>query len=181
MRVQLDQDQWEIADSATLNDVLIRLSDTAQAKGRLIMTLQVGDRMLTDRDLLPSVLARPVGEVGVVVATSQAVDAVIMSGADHAKAFGASLKQEGETLVERFRKGELRFRQFDEWLGQLADYIEWAELAKSVTVSDTPRSPAAWLAELLKAREVHDTVRLADILEYEILPRLPDTQEDDEP
>ncbi|RMH36209.1 MAG: hypothetical protein D6690_07065 [Nitrospirae bacterium] len=176
MQVQLDEERWEMEDSTSLHDALTRLSDLAHAKGRLITSLRVGNRTFTDRDLLPAVLYRPLGDVGMIVATSERMDAVILRGEEPATHYGAALRTEAETLVKRLRRGERRFRQIDDWLGRLADYIEWVELAKPLATSSLPPSPAEWIPELLKAREAEDTVRLADLLEYEVLSRLPSAQ-----
>ena len=176
MYVQLDEELWEMADSARLEEVLARISDAAHTKGRLVTSLLVGESLYTDRDLLPAVLAQPAGTFGKVVARSQSIQAVLSSSAGSANEFGASLKTDGEKLVGNLRQGEVLFRQVDDWLGRLADYVEWLEMARAVRVSEIPReSISTWLSEVLEAREREDTVRLADVLEYEVLPRLPFT------
>ena len=64
----------------------------------------------------------------------------------------------------------------DDWFGRLADYVEWAELARSHHASQAPAdSIAGWLQEMIQARETGDVVRLADVLEFEVIPRLPDS------
>ena len=174
MHVQLDQELWEMADSVRLEEVLTRISDTAHAKGRLVTKLMVGERRLTDRDLLPGVLSQPVGSFGKVVATSQSIQGVLNTGADGAEKFGGALKSDAEGFVRSLRLGEPRFNQIDDWLGRLADYVEWAELARSFDASQAPQeSLSSWLSEIIQAREQCDTVRLADVLEFEVMPRLP--------
>ena len=174
MRVQLDEELWEMSDSARLEEVLACVSDTAHTKGRVVTSLIVGDRSFTDRDLLPEVLSQPAGSFGTVLATSQTTQAILNSGARIAMELGASLKTEGEKMVRSLRQGEGHFKPIDDWFGRLADYVEWAELARSSGAPQAPsESPSHWLSEMLQARDQRDTVRLADVLEFEVIPRLP--------
>ena len=174
MHVQLDEELWEMSDSVRLEEVLARISDTAHAKGRLVTDLKVGNQSFTDRDLLPGVLSQPAGTFAKVVATSQAVQTIVNNGAQSAKELGASLKSDGEQLVQAIRRGETQLRSIDEWFGRLADYVEWAEIARSLHASQAPvDSLARWLQETLEARDGGDMVRLADALEFEVIPRLP--------
>jgi len=174
MQVQLDEELWEMEDSIKLEEVLARISDTAQAKGRLVTMLRVGEKEFSDRDLLPGLLAQTAGTVGNVMATSQSLQHVVNQGADSANKFGESLHSEGATLTHQLRQGFTQFQALDDWLGRLADYVEWVELARSLHASQCPKkSMASWLPEMLQARDNKDPVRLADLLEYEILPGLP--------
>jgi hypothetical protein len=174
MHVQLDEEVWEMADSARLEEVLARISDRAHANARLVTHLMVGERSFTDRDLLPTVLSQPAGVFGKVVAKSQRIQAVLQDGEPIAKKFAGSLQSKGKYLVRSLRAGETPFRQIDEWFGQLADFVEWAELAHSSRLPhSSEESLTGWINQVLEARNHTDTVRLADILEYEVLPRLP--------
>ena len=61
----------------------------------------------------------------------------------------------------------------DAWLGRLADYAEMAQTGQAQGLSDTAATNALqWMQELVDARLAADPVRLADILEYELLPAL---------
>ena len=174
MQVQLDEEIWEMDDTVKLEEVIARVSDTAHARGCLVTNLKVGQRSFTDRDLVPSVLSQVAGPMGMVVATSQPLQSIVESGAQSAREYGSGLKVDAENLVKFFRRGERRFRQLDEWFGRLADYVEWTELARTVGGGATPSdSFVKWLPEILKVREREDMVRLADLLEFEIVPRLP--------
>ena len=174
MQVQLDEERWEMADTLKLEDIITHISDAAHARGCLVTTLTVGERPFSDRDLVPAVLAQEAGTFGRVVATSQPLQSVMKSGAESAWTLGSTLRDECGRLVRAFRKGEQRFRQLDDWFGQLADYVEWAELARQLHVPQAPSdSLVSWLEQVVQARERNDLVALADLLEYEVCPRLP--------
>ncbi|GJL49451.1 hypothetical protein [Candidatus Nitrospira salsa] len=174
MQVQLDDEVWEMSDTVKLEEVIARVSDTAHARGCLVTNLTVGSRSFTDRDLVPSILSQVAGPLGNIVATSQPLQSIVASGASSAQEYGRSLKVDGEQLVQAFRRGEKRFRQLDEWFGRLADYVEWVELTRAVeSTGEKPDSMVNWLQEVLAARERTDMVGLADLLEFEIMPRLP--------
>jgi len=174
MQVQLDDELWEMEDSTKLEEVFACVSDTAQAKGCLVTMLRVGEKEFSDRDFLPGLLAQTAGTVGNVVATSQSLQHVVNQGADSANKFGETLHSEGARLTHQLRKGITQFQVLDDWLGRLADYVEWTELARSLRASQCPKkSLVSWLPEMIQARDNGDPVRLADLLEYEILPGLP--------
>ncbi|WP_447968265.1 hypothetical protein [Nitrospira sp. M1] len=174
MQVQLDEEVWEMADTAKLEDVIARVSDTAHARGCLVTNLQVGSRSLTDRDLVPSILSQVAGPLGNVVATSQPLQSIVESSASSAEEYGRGLKVDAEKLVQAFRRGEKRFRQLDDWFGRLADYVEWVELARAVEDADV-QSPSmvSWVQKVVAARERSDMIEIADLLEFEVMPRLP--------
>ncbi|GJL62321.1 MAG: hypothetical protein NPIRA04_09750 [Nitrospirales bacterium] len=174
MQVQLDEEVWEMSDTVRLEEVIARVSDMAHDRGCLVTNLTVGSRSYTDRDLVPSVLSQVAGPLGNVVATSQPLQSIVASGVASAQEYGRSLQADGDQLVQAFRRGEKRFRQLDEWFGRLADYVEWVELTRTVesTVVKSD-SMVNWLQEVLDARERTDIVGLADLLEFEIMPRLP--------
>ncbi|MGB0908839.1 MAG: hypothetical protein ACPGYT_00630 [Nitrospirales bacterium] len=174
MQVQLDEEVWEMSDTVKLEEVIARVSDAAHARGCLVTNLKVGQRSFTDRDLVPSILSQVAGPLGSVVATSQPLQSIVEGGASSAQEYGLSLKADGEKLIQAFRRGEKRFRQVDEWFGRLADYVEWVEIARAVGTSQVQSdSMNSWIKEMLDARERTDLVGLADLLEFEIMPRLP--------
>ncbi|MDQ1291987.1 MAG: hypothetical protein QG615_1797, partial [Nitrospirota bacterium] len=59
MHVTLDQDHWEVADAMTLGEVLAVISEKSHARARLITSLTVDQRTITDRDLDPAFLGEP--------------------------------------------------------------------------------------------------------------------------
>lgn len=177
MQITLDSQTWDVADETPLMSVLAELSDKAHAQGRLVSSLTVGERAVTDRDLLPEWLAKPVSEAGAVQAATKTVAETIQQAAGSTREFAAQLRVEGEKVVAQFRAGRQGLRELDQWLGGLADYLEWVSAAQAYGCVDTlPGGDRAWpiraLPALLEARETGDLVRLADLLEYELLPRL---------
>lgn len=177
MQVQLDEETWEMADTVKLEEVIARLSDKAHERGCLVTNLKVGQRLFTDRDLVPSTLSQEAGKLGNVIATSEPLRSIVESGSKSAQEFGAELKEDAKNLVRVFRRGEKRLRQLDDWFGRLADYVEWGELARTVGTSQAESdSIVNWLQEIIGARERGDIVELADLLEFEILPRLPTSE-----
>jgi hypothetical protein len=63
----------------------------------------------------------------------------------------------------------------DLWLGKVADVVEIIGNGPKQLGTESPaRVVAGWMEEFLEARRLRDTVRMADLLEYEVLPRLSD-------
>jgi hypothetical protein len=61
----------------------------------------------------------------------------------------------------------------DRWFGQLADYVECLQAAgQGRQAGGDLQAFSSWIQELLDARSIQDPVRVADILEFEILPYL---------
>ena len=80
---------------------------------------------------------------------------------------------EGTSLADPFRMGGQDLSSFDVWLGKVADAVEIIENGQKQLGRESPGQViAGWIEELLAARRIHDTVRMADLLEYEILPRI---------
>ena len=175
MLVQLDEETWEVGDTVRLEEVLANLSDRAQAEGRLVTQLTVGKRPMTDRELVPPTLARVASSFGTIVAKSEELDSIIEHSGETGKKFGQQICLQAQKLAEDFRHGRGVMRQLDQWFGQMADYLEWAQIQQSIKESqpNEQQDLSYWVNELMNARENLDDVRMADMLEYEVIPRLP--------
>lgn len=174
MHVQLDEEIWEVSDRVQLGEVLANLSDRAQAKGCLVTELMVGNRKMTDRELVPPTLSQVASSFGSIAAVSKHVETIMQYSEETGKNFGEQLRVQGQKFVDAFRQGHGRFHQLDQWFGQIADYLEWLQIHESVG-SKKPEGAqdlTFWVKELLNARENEDGVRIADMLEYEVIPRL---------
>jgi hypothetical protein len=77
--------------------------------------------------------------------------------------------QAGRSRVGQLRLGSQDLSLPDRWLGKVADLLE---LIGNNAANSNAKAVAGWIEELLDARHFSDTVRMADLLEYEILPRL---------
>ncbi|MEW6248552.1 MAG: hypothetical protein AB1555_17860 [Nitrospirota bacterium] len=173
MQVILDEERWEIEDGASLMEVLAQVSERTKAKQRIVTGLEIEGRRMTDRDLTPAFLARAAREVGNVRATSQTALEILAGAQASIERFGSLLKTEGRRLVIALREGQGALAPVDTWLGQLADYLEVAEVASHNRSSLAGREAlASVLADVMEARAAGDTVRLADLVEYELLPNL---------
>ena len=173
MRVILDQEQWEAGVEATIGDVLADVSERAQARSRIVTSLQLDQRTITDRDLDPQLLSKASRNFSRLTALSQSMQALMDSGRQAAARYAHDLRAEGHTIASAFRAGRSQTGQLDLWLGKLADYLELMEGGRTVhRISDDERPVSAWVRELLDARDGQDLVLMADLLEYEILPRL---------
>jgi hypothetical protein len=174
MQVMLDDEQWTVNDGTSLMEILAQLSDKAHARQRVVTSLQVGERLLTDRDLTGAVLAQAGAGHVLVRAMTQSFDQV-RQGADRTIGrYAAFLKSEGAELVHAIRAGSVPGASLEAWLGRLADYFEYVENTSAPAMAGTTSaSLAPWVASLLDAHAGGDVVRLADLIEYEMLPRLP--------
>ncbi len=175
MLVQLDKDTWEVGDTDRLEDVLANLSDRAEAQGRLVTELIVGNRPMTDRELVPPTLSKVASSFGSISAKSESMGSIVQHSGETGKKFGRHLRSQAQQVVEDFRQGRGVMQQLDQWCGQIADYLEWVEIQRLVSglPSKEPQDVAYWVNELLDARKNLDEVRIADMLEYELIPRLP--------
>lgn len=173
MHVRLDDEQWEVDGEMSLGEILAHVNDRAQASGRIVTELAIDGRRLTDRELVPSLLARAAKDVAMVHATSITMQALAAAANSSMRQFAELLKREGATLARNLRAGRGDLAPLDLWLGKLADYVELAETLRQ-RCPDTAGSAsmAAPLASVIDARETQDTVRLADVLEFELLPCL---------
>ena len=173
MRVQLDHDRWEMEDTARLEEVLADLSDRAQAKGRLVTKLTAANRPMTDRELVPQTLSQPAKLFDPIQALSERMDTIIQQSEGSAKRFVNHINLDAQDLVEGFRMGRPSLQALDRWFGQMADYVEWGHLHAQVGLSGGNASTLnEWVEKLMTARKTQDQVRIADILEYEIIPLL---------
>ncbi len=175
MLVQLDKDTWEVSDTDRLEEVLANLSDRAEAQGRLVTELIVGNQPMTDRELVPQTLSKVASSYGSITAKSERMDSIVQHSEETGKKFGQQVRSQAQQVVEDFRQGKCVMQQLDQWFGQIADYLEWVQIQGSVCVPQSKESQdlSYWVNELLHARKNLDTVRITDMLEYEIIPRLP--------
>jgi hypothetical protein len=173
MRVTLDQEQWEVGAGVTLGEVLADVSDRANKRSRIVTALAVDQRPITDRDLDATLLAQPTARFTHLTASSQSMHDIMQSARPSLQRYANEVRTEGSALIEAFRIGRQQIDRLDLWLGKLADYIELMESAAREPAEVVPgRTLIPWVQELLEARDVRDTVRIADLLEYEVLPRL---------
>ena len=175
MLVQLDEDTWEVSDTLRLEEVLANISDRAEVQGRLVTELVVGNQSMSQRELVPHTLSKIVSSFGSVAAKSERKESLIQRFAVTGKNFGQQVRFDAQNIVEEFRRGNGVVRQLDQWFGQMADFLEWDQLQMLSTEqrSQDPQNLSHWVQELMYARQNLDEVRIADILEYEVIPRLP--------
>lgn len=173
MQITLDHDHWNVDAPLTMEQVLTDVSERAHARARIITKLHLDQRMITDRDLDPVFLAESVTQFTQLTAVSQAMSELIGAAEESVKKYAATLRAEGTALLSPLRFGPWPLSALDAWLGRLADYLEFAASASSTMPAGNGVSPmASWVQQLVEARAAKDVVRMADLLEYEILPRL---------
>ncbi|CUQ67239.1 hypothetical protein [Candidatus Nitrospira inopinata] len=172
MRVKLDQEEWESLEQATLGEVLAEVSDRAHARSRLVTALRLDHREITDRDIDASLMMEPASRYGRLIAVTQSVEDIEHDAWIAAGRYAKLLHAEGLSLLEAWRAGTSRDLAMNEWLGQLADYLEFTEGRDRQCPADRRTSLSFWVEELLTARDGGDLILTADLLEYEILPRL---------
>lgn len=170
MHVMLDQDQWEVVNGLNLRDVLADISEKAHARARLITSLTVDQRPITDRDLDSAFLDEPIARFTHLQATSQTMDEVMHKAASTIQQYADLLRHEAQELAAHMRMGDERLTALDAWLGKLADYLELVESNRAKSHPD--RAMTSWVQALLDARAQRDLIRMADLLEYELAPRL---------
>lgn len=170
MHVMLDQDQWEVVNMASLGEVLADLSEKAHARSRLITSLTLDQRVITDRDLDPELLGESISRFARIRAVSQTLDDVMRSATPTIQQYAALLRNEAQELAAHIRLGEERLTLLDAWLGRLADYLELLEAQPATAGSHGALTH--WVQALLDARALRDLIGVADLLEYEVAPRL---------
>ncbi len=175
MLVQLDEKTWEVSDTDRLDQVLADLSDRASAQGRMVTQLVVGDQQMTDRELVPPTLEKIASTFGRIAAKSERMDSILQNSEETARKFGSQLRAQALQLIEDFRHGKKGMRPLDQWFGQIADYLEWMQNQQAVrgAVTNDSQDLSHWVNELMIARKNFDEVRVTDMLEYEVIPRLP--------
>ncbi|NJN69904.1 MAG: hypothetical protein HC801_06315 [Nitrospira sp.] len=169
MQIKLDDDQWPAATDASLADVFAELSERAHAKARIVTTMMLDRRQITDRDIEPRLLQEPSAKFSNLVATSLTQAEIIHAARGTINRYRELVVQEGRLLVGQLRLGSQDLSVLDRWLGKVADLMEL--IGNNAADSDV-KAVARWIEEFLSARHFSDTVRMADLLEYEILPRL---------
>jgi len=170
MHVMLDQDQWEVVNALSLGDVLADISEKAHARSRLITSLTVDQRTITDRDLDSTFLGEPIAHFTRLQAISQTMDEVMRGAAPTIQHYADLLRHEAQELASHIRMGDERLTSLDAWLGKLADYLELVESKPAKAHPDRAMTP--WVQALLDARAQRDLIRMADLLDYELAPRL---------
>lgn len=173
MQIMLDQEQWEVDAPLTMEQVLTEVSERAHARTRIITRLQLDQRTITDRDLDPVFLAESVVRFRQLTAVSQPMPELIRAAEGSIRKYAETLRTEGTALLSTLRFGPWPLSGLDAWLGQLADYLEFVDGTSATMEAGTGGSALApWVQQLLESRAARDLVRVADLLEYEILPRL---------
>lgn len=173
MRIKLDQEQWESGPEATLESVFAEVSDRAHARARIVTMMRLDQREITDRDIDATLMAEAASRYETLTAVSQAVRDVEHDARIAAGRYAKLLHAEAFALLGMLRAGAPEDRAMNEWLGKLADYLEFTEGRGMSSLPGNADAPlSSWIQDLLTARERRDTVLTADLLEYEILPRL---------
>jgi hypothetical protein len=173
MRITLDQDQWDVSDDQSVSEVLTQVSDRAYAQHRLVTSVKLGGSPITDRDLQPLLLSKLLKEVGPIDACSQNIPEIMTNAAPAISKYATTLKAEAQGFLTPLRMSGIVPSALDRWFGQLADYVELLHAAEQGSqASGDLQALSSWIQELLDARSVQDPVRVADILEFEVLPRL---------
>ncbi len=173
MRITLDQDQWDVSDDQSVSEVLMQVSDRAHAQNRLVTSLKLGGSPITDRDLQPILLNKLLKEVGPIDACSKNIPEIMTHAAPAISKFASILKAEAQGFLTPLRTSGIIPSPLDRWFGQLADYVELLHSAGPGSLAGGDlQAFSSWIQELLDARSIQDPVRVADILEFEILPYL---------
>ena len=171
MLITLDQDQWDVRDDQRVSEVLTEVSDRAHAKHRLVTSLKLGGHPITDRDIQPLLLNKLLRDVGPIEASSQNIPEIMRNAAPTITRFAGTLKTEAQGFLLPLRVSGVIPSSLDRWFGQLADYVELLQAgAQSSPAKDDLQAVSFWVQELLEARSIHDPVRIADILEFEVIP-----------
>ena len=178
MHITLDGEQWQIPDDTSLMNALAFLSDKAHAQHRIVTSLTIGGKAISDRDLDPAFLNQRGQDVGEVSGRSQSLHAIITDAKQAIDRFAAQLRADGFGLLGPLRSGTGQVGTIGAWLGRLADQTEKLEAGRlqvGAGLSSAPLLP--WIQELLGARTFADPIRVADLLEYELLPLLTESSQ----
>ncbi len=175
MHITLDDEQMQLPDETSLLNALAFLSDKAHARHRIVTSLTIGGKAISDRDLVPAFLNQSGHGSGPIAAVSKSLYTIITEAREAINRFAAQLHADGQALLAPLRSGTGQVGSIDTWLGRLADYTEMLEAGQAQGVADLSSAPLLpWIQELLGARTYADPIRVADLLEYELLPRLTD-------
>lgn len=173
MHITLDEEQWQLPDETSVMEVLAAISDKARAQNRIVTSLTIGGKAINDRDLTPAFLNQTMKSLGGVQAASKSFHCIITEAKQAISRFAAQLQSDGHGLLIGLRSGTGQVGSIDAWFGRLADYTEMLEAGANQGVEGlTPGPLLPWIQELLGARTSADPIRVADLLEYELLPRL---------
>ncbi|MGC3973822.1 MAG: hypothetical protein QM771_05495 [Nitrospira sp.] len=177
MYITLDGEQLQVPDDTLMMNALATLSDKAHAKHHIVTSLTIGGKTISDRDLTPPFLNQPLRNAGTMQAISQSLHTIIIEAKQAIERFAAELRADGQVLLAPLRSGTAQVGTIDAWLGRLADYTEMLEAGQAQGVEGlSSASLLPWIQELLGARTTADAIRVADLLEYELLPRLADAR-----
>lgn len=175
MHITLDGEQWQLSDDTSLMEALAAISDKAQAQHRIVTSLTIGGKAISDRDLVPAFLNQVGQGLGPITAVSKSLHTIITEARQAISRFAGQLHADGQVLLAPLRSGTGQVGSIDAWLGRLADYTEMLEAGHKQGVAGLSSAMLLpWVQELLAARSCSDPVRVADLLEYELLPRLTD-------
>ena len=173
MNVHLDNEQWQASVGTTLGEILADVSERAHAKSRIVTTVMLDQHRITDRDIDQQFLQAPIAQYRDLVATSATQQEIVESARDSIRQYRELIVQEGAALIDPLRVGRQDVSALDSWLGKVADILELMSHSGAGSLSGARVQPTTeWIEQLLTARQLRDTVRMADLLEYEILPRL---------
>ena len=73
MHITLDEEQWQVSDESSLMEILATISDRAQAQHRIVTSLTIGGKAISDRDLAPGFLNQSGKNLGAVQAISKSL------------------------------------------------------------------------------------------------------------
>lgn len=176
MQITLDGEQLQLPDDTSMMNALAALSDRAHAQHRIVTSLTVGGKAISDRDLTPAFLDQQARAVGAMQAVSQSLHSIIIDAKHAIDRFATELRNDGQVLLAPLRSGTAQVGTIDAWLGKLADYTEMLEAGHAQGVEGLSSAALLpWIEELVGARTTADPIRVADLLEYELLPRLADS------
>jgi hypothetical protein len=121
-------------------------------------------------------LSKLLKEVGPIEASSQDIPEIIKNAAPAIAQFASTLNAEAQGFLTPLRTSGIIPSALDRWFGQLADYVELLQAAgQDSPANGDLKALSFWIQELLEARSIQDPVRLADILEFEVIPYLAST------
>jgi hypothetical protein len=127
MNIQLDSEQWQAGSAATLGDILSDLSERAYTHSRIVTTVLLDGRRITDRDIDPHLLQQASTNYCQLIATSATQQEILESAHGAIERYRSVVVEEGSSLANQFRMGVQDLSTFDAWLGKVADAVEIIE------------------------------------------------------